>query len=333
MAPLPHVTVLLPVLNEAEHIAACLESLAAQDYAGDFDVLVIDGGSNDDTRARAAAFADRLDLRIVDNPDRVQSLGCNRAAHVARGDILCRVDGHTTYAPDYLSACVAALASSGAVAVGGRQVPASDAPWGRAAALAMTSWLATGPSAFRHATTARDVDTVYLGAFARQDFLDAGGYRHFPSGVAEEADLYWRWRRQGRRIRLDPSIRSIYRPRETLAAWVRQNYRYGAGKAEFLYANRALPSWRPLAPVAALLVGLVVAVTAVVAGVLWPCGVLAGLGLAAVIAAVLPRSGTVSEAVRGAVAIVLMPGAYAVGFLVGLGRGPGAVRASVPATS
>jgi cellulose synthase/poly-beta-1,6-N-acetylglucosamine synthase-like glycosyltransferase len=295
--------------------------------------LVIDGGSSDDTRARAATFVDRLDLRIVDNPDRVQSLGCNRAADVAQGDILCRVDGHTTYAPDYLSACVAALASSDAVAVGGRQVPASEAPWGRAAALAMTSWLATGPSAFRHATTARDVDTVYLGAFARQDFLDAGGYRHFPSGVAEEADLYWRWRRQGRRIRLDPSIRSVYRPRETLGAWIRQNFRYGAGKAEFLYANRTLPSWRPLAPVAALFVGLIVVATGVVAGMLWPVVVLAGLGLAAVLAAVIPRSGSVSEAVRGAVAIVLMPSAYAIGFLAGLGRGPAAVRTSLPAIS
>ena len=66
--------------------------------------------------------------------------------------------------------------------------------------------------------------------------------------MAEDADLAYRIRRQGGSVVLDPAIRSRYRPRSTPAALWKQFYRYGKGKAEMLYANRELPTLRPLAP-------------------------------------------------------------------------------------
>src|SRR5258707_15831859 len=45
-APAPHVSIILPVRNEAAHIDACLASLAALDYP-DFSIIVIDDGSTD----------------------------------------------------------------------------------------------------------------------------------------------------------------------------------------------------------------------------------------------------------------------------------------------
>jgi succinoglycan biosynthesis protein ExoA len=329
----PAVSVLLPVLDEAEHLTECLESIAAQDYTGPVEVLVIDGGSTDDTIPIAESFADRLDLRIVPNPDRVQSLGCNRGAAVATGELLCRMDGHTVYAADYVRRSVAQLETTDAAAVGGRQTPVGANPWSRAFAVAMTSPLATGPSAFRHATEPTWADTVYLGTFRRQDLLAVGGYRHLPSGVAEEADLYWRLRRRGGRILVDPAIRSEYRPRDTLRGWLRQNYRYGKGKAEFLYANRTLPSWRPLVPAVALVVVLALAVLAGVTARIWPLVAVVTLGVAVASGAAVAGRSRGAGFPRSLIAVTTMPAAYGLGLLAGLLVGPGPVRRSLAETA
>ncbi len=56
-ARLPRVVVVVPARNEAKTIGRCLESLVAQDYAGEFPITIVDDHSEDDTRALAKAAA------------------------------------------------------------------------------------------------------------------------------------------------------------------------------------------------------------------------------------------------------------------------------------
>ncbi len=56
-ARLPRVVVVVPARNEAKTIGRCLESLVAQDYAGEFPIAIVDDHSEDDTRALAKAAA------------------------------------------------------------------------------------------------------------------------------------------------------------------------------------------------------------------------------------------------------------------------------------
>ena len=74
--------------------------------------------------------------------------------------------------------------------------------------------------------------------------------------AAEDQELNYRLRRAGRRIRLDPSIRCSYSPRQGLRALWAQYLNYGVCKASTLKKHRTLPYWRPLAP-AALVAGTV----------------------------------------------------------------------------
>jgi succinoglycan biosynthesis protein ExoA len=317
----PRIAVLLPVLDERVWIDACLESLAAQEGVGSFEIVVADGGSTDGTLERLAEWQRRLPgLRVIANPDRAQSSGINRAAHLTDAEVLVRADAHTTYAPDYLAVSLRALAETGAVAVGGPLRPEGTTRFGRAVAGAFTTPLAIGPAPFHHATARRPADTEYLGTFRRADFLAAGGLRSLPWRVAEDADLYWRWRREGRTVVLDPAIRSTYRPRETPAALWRQFYRYGAGKADMLYVNGRWPSWRPLGPLV-LVLGLAAGL-AFLPWAWWPLAGLATLWM-----------GTLAVAVRGRplvlAAAAIMHLAYGLGLLRGLLRRPSAVRAQV----
>ena len=322
-------TVLLPVLNEVEHIDPCLESIAAQDYAGRLEIVVADGGSTDGTVDKLRSWESRDPrVRVIDNPRRLQSHGLNAAAAAASSPLLVRADAHTTYASDYISRSIAGLRGRAHTAVGGPMRPRAQSRFGRAVSYALTSPLAVGPAKFHTAGHEGPVDTVYLGTFTRADFDAIGGYRAFPSGVAEDADLYFRWRKAGGIILLDPTIRSFYRPREKPAGLFRQHFRYGRGKADMMYANRVLPSPRPLAPFA-LVGGLAGSAALGVATVAWwPALALLGIWIAVL---------TVSAAGAGRLwpgsmaAAAIMHVGYGAGMWWGALRGPRVVLRNLPA--
>jgi hypothetical protein len=184
----------------------------------------------------------------------------------------------------------------------------------------MTHPLGVGPAKFHSDESAGFVDTVYLGAFRRDDFLEIGGMRTLPSRVAEDADLYFRWRSAGRRILLDPAIRSAYTPRPTPASLWRQFYRYGLGKADMLIVNRQLPSLRPLAPMA-LILGILAGIAAVPVSP-WPLVIVLTIWVGTLLVAMRLRFDVV-------LAAMVMHVAYGLGLLRGSLRRPRTVRASV----
>lgn len=260
----PSVTVIMAVLNEAEFIDRVLEELLSQDYRGPYGVVVADGGSVDGTKEILGSWAEKDDrLCVIDNPQVRQAYGLNGAAKAASGEVLIRADGHTSFAPDYVRKSVEALIETGA-AVGGPMRPEGKSRFGRAVAAAMNSPLTMGPGRFHHASEREQVDTVYLGAFPSKEYAELGGFRAFPSGSSEDADFYFRWRESGRRVVVDPEIRSVYTPRDRPSSLWAQYYRYGLGKAEMWWINGRPPSWRPLAPlvfVVSLFVGVLLTLT------------------------------------------------------------------------
>jgi glycosyltransferase involved in cell wall biosynthesis len=319
VSELPSASLLLPVLNEIDNIEACLDSLTAQDYSGSLEILVAEGGSDDGTQQLLAQLArdSSIRLRVIPNPQRLQSHGLNLLAAESSADILVRTDAHTTYASDYVSKSVGALLRSGAVAVGGRLHAEGKKKFGKAVALAMRSRLAIGPGRFHHADEPTEADTVYLGTFRRTDFLDAGGYRHLRYGVAEDADLFYRWRAEGRTILLDPAIKSTYLPRQSPGSLFRQFHKYGAGKADMLYLNGRWPSWRPLAPLLLVTTLIATFLLTAVTGIRWPFWSLLALWLVALLmAARIARRPT--ERMRVFFAAGVMHLAYGVGLLQGL---------------
>jgi glycosyltransferase involved in cell wall biosynthesis len=319
---LPSVSILLPTFNEDASIDACMASLASQVYGAGIEVIVADGGSTDRTLDRLQTWMPKLgSLKVISNPERVQSHGINHAAEAASGEILIRADAHSTYAADYVERSVAALQAGNVTAVGGPQIAQGLTPFGKAVAAAMGSPLAIGSARFRHAELPTLADTVYLGAIRRSDFLDLGGLRTMPSGVAEDSDFYFRLRAKGGKILVDPSIRSVYRPRETPRSLWRQFYRYGIGKMDMLFVNGRFPSMRPWGPLL-LVLALIVGVAAAAFGTVFPLLAVIGGWVA-----ILLIAGRGRLLVAAAAAIMQL--SYGLGMLRGLLRSPSSVRASV----
>jgi len=318
----PPVSVILAVLNEADFIDQVISDLLGQDYTGPIEVTVAEGGSNDGTVEKLNDWvAKDARLTVVPNPQRRQAYGLNAAAEASSGEILIRADGHTTFAPDYVRASVNVLEETGG-AVGGRMYPVGRTRFGKAVAAAMKSPLTMGPGRFHHSVTREETDTVYLGAFRREDFEALGGFRPFPSGTSEDADFYYRWRRSGGKVYVDPSIISSYAPRDDPGSVWRQYFRYGMGKSEMLWLNGRLPSLRPLAPLALVLGLLGSAVAGSWTGIWWPFAGLAALWVL-VLASVALASDEPAPSVFLASAIMHL--GYGTGEIWGLIRGPRAV--------
>lgn len=269
---LPFVSVIMPVRNEAPFIRHSLGAVLAQDYPPSrFEVLVVDGDSDDATVAIIRAYAgDDPRVHILPNPARLQAHALNLALDRARGSVIVRVDGRTLVAPDYIRQCVYALRDSGAAAAGGPLRSVGITRQGRAIAVAYRSPFGV-PSRYRISHRAEYVDQVYLGAWPRAVLDRVGGFD--PAVVPnEDYELNYRIRKTGQRVYLTPAIRSLYYGRQTLGALWRQYMHYGRGKLRVVAKYPA--STRPrhlVAPafVAAVVLGAILAPFTAVIARLW----------------------------------------------------------------
>lgn len=305
------VTVVIPVLNEAAHLDACLDALDRQTYPLVSEVLVVDGGSIDSTRSIAESHRH---VRVLDNPQRIQSAALNVGLAEAKGDVIVRVDGHCVVADDYVERCIGALETSGAAIVGGGMTPTATSSMQAAVAAAMASPIGAGPARFHHASTAAWTDTVYLGAYRTTLARTVGGYAT-DVGVNEDAEFAIRMRPHGG-VWFDPSIRSTYSPREGLVPVARQFYRYGRSRAATV---RRHPE--SLAPRQLVAPGLVL-------GLASPWRRAVGIAYLAVVAS-WALAGCGKRPVGAGAVLPAMHVPWGAGFLVGLAAGPPrAVRAA-----
>ena len=101
------VSVIIPVLNEADQIAETLASLAPYRNQG-HEVIVVDGGSSDETQSLAAMHADKVLHR---NMGRAQQM--NRGIDEARGDVLLFLHADTRLPSNGLKEVISAVEDGG----------------------------------------------------------------------------------------------------------------------------------------------------------------------------------------------------------------------------
>ncbi|HJP39532.1 MAG TPA: glycosyltransferase [Gammaproteobacteria bacterium] len=103
----PLVTVVIPAYNEAETIAAAINSVMQQSFTN-FELLVIDDGSTDDTAEISAAIADpRVQVLSFDNQGLAASR--NRGIRHATGELIAFLDADDLWTPNKLHSQVEAL--------------------------------------------------------------------------------------------------------------------------------------------------------------------------------------------------------------------------------
>lgn len=248
---LPFVSVIVPVRNEEGFIGRCLQALAAQDYPRElFETIVLDGGSRDATESETQLTAEAVGLTVfyAPNPKHSAASGFNLGLTLAHGDVIIKVDGHTRVAPDFISANIRTLQSSGADAVGGPIETRGHGAIGRAIALAMSSRFGVGDTAFRNKDAEEQwAESVPYGAYRREVFQRLGELAE-DIDRGEDDEFNYRLRQSGGRIFLSPSIRSTYYCRSSYDELARQYWGYGLAKAKVLHRHPGRLRLRHLVP-------------------------------------------------------------------------------------
>jgi len=96
------VSVVIPAHNEELYLFSCLESIRSQDYAGEYEVIVVDNASTDNT----AQIARDWGARVAYESRRSPACARQKGAEVARGRIIAFIDADTRAPSHWLSTIV-----------------------------------------------------------------------------------------------------------------------------------------------------------------------------------------------------------------------------------
>jgi GT2 family glycosyltransferase len=114
-APRPLASVIVVCWNAAAVLGRCLEQLLAQDY-GNYEIVVVDDGSDDGTLEVAEAAASGGEVIIVRSPS---NGGCPHARNLglrqAKGEVVAFIDADGFAAPDWLRELVAIFESDASI--------------------------------------------------------------------------------------------------------------------------------------------------------------------------------------------------------------------------
>mgnify|MGYP001302812064 FL=1 len=259
LEPLPEqvaVSYVMPVLNEAGHLARAVGAILAQEYEGEAELVLALGTSSDDTDAIAAelAAADPR-IRLVPNPLNDIPKGINAAIRASRHPVVIRVDAHAELPPGYTAAAVEILRRTGCGNLGGVMVAKGSGRVQQAIARAYNSPFGLGGGVYHHGEDEAPADSAYLGVFRREVLFEVG---LFDEGLrrAEDWELNSRIRAAGYQVLFTPKLKVTYWPRESLGALRRQMYATGVWRGHLVRRQKGTP-WRYLPPPAvALIVGI-----------------------------------------------------------------------------
>ena len=248
--PLPFVTVIMPIRNEAGYIDRSLGSVLSQDYPSHLvEIIIVDGASTDGTKEIVRNYqVKHPNITLIDNPKKIVPYSLNLAISQAKGEIFVRVDGHCEIAPDYVRMCVRRLSQSRVDCVGGPMDTIGEFGISQTIALAMSSPFGVGGSPFR---TIKDrsmlVDSVAFPAYTRQAIEKTGFFDE--ELVRNQDDEYnYRLRSLGGRVMLAPEIRSKYYSRSSLRSLLSQYFQYGYWKVRVMQKHPKQMALRQFIP-------------------------------------------------------------------------------------
>lgn len=275
------ISVFMPILNEEKHLAEAVHAILSQEYAGPVEIVLAIGPCTDKTWDVARELAAK-DPRIVlvENPSGRTPDALNAALAATQYDMLVRVDGHGILSPGYLTTVARLLGETGAANVGGIMDAEGTTPFEVAVECAMKSKIGVGGVKFKQGGEAGEVDTVYLGNFAREWVEKVGGYDPRYTR-AQDWEMNFRIRQAGGKIFFTPDLRVTYRPRPNLKALAKQYFQYGTWRRVVAREHAGSINLRYLAPPTAVL-GVA---TGTAVGAFWRPALAAPLGYVALVMA------------------------------------------------
>jgi O-antigen biosynthesis protein len=222
----PKVSVVVCSYNGAKTLRECLTSLMRLNYA-DYEVILVDDGSTDETRAIAGEFPDVL---YIHQTNRGLSVARNVGARAASGEIVAYTDSDCVADPDWLFYLVDAMQRQEVKAIGGPNLPPPSDSW-------TAKCVAASPGGPSHVMLddrrAEHVPGCNM-AFNRRTLLELGGFDPQFRQAGDDVDICWRLLDAGVEIGYAASALVWHHRRNTVRAFLKQQRGYGHSEAMLL---------------------------------------------------------------------------------------------------
>lgn len=221
-------SVIVPVYNRPDEVAELLLSLSKQ-TCRDFDVHIVEDGSEVTCREVCEHFANRLDIHYYAKENGGPGAARNYGAERATGDYFIVLDSDVVLPPGYLAAIDEELAEAPCDAFGGPDRAHPDfTPVQKAISYSMTSFFTTG--GIRGGK--QKLDKFYPRSFnmgvSRELWQQLGGFRAMRFG--EDIDFSIRIFKAGARCRLFPDAWVWHKRRTDFGKFFRQVRNSGAAR-------------------------------------------------------------------------------------------------------
>ena len=221
-------SIIVPVYNRPDEVDELLQSLCEQSLK-DFEVVIVEDGSQKDCKEVAGRYTDRLDVKYFMKPNSGPGQSRNYGAERAQGDYLLVLDSDVVLPTGYLQAVDDELRRQPADAFGGPDAAhPSFTDVQKAISYSMTSFFTTG--GIRGGK--KKLDKFYPRSFnmgiRREVYLQLGGFSKMRFG--EDIDFSYRIVEAGYQPRLFPSAWVWHKRRTDFRKFFRQVYNSGIAR-------------------------------------------------------------------------------------------------------
>jgi GT2 family glycosyltransferase len=208
-------------------LRACLTALSRQTYPrSDFEVVIVDDGSEPPIADVATSFGDTLDVRVIRQARQGAAAARNSGVISARGDLIAFTDDDCRAAPQWLERLLTRLDGGTELLVGGRVINALDDN-----VFASTSHL-IHEMAYEHHNADGEQPQFFASnnmAVDANSLVRLGGFDPAFRVASEDRDLCARWHESGRALVYAPDAEVAHAHYLTLRRFWLQHFRYGRG--------------------------------------------------------------------------------------------------------
>lgn len=226
------VSFIVVAYNAGSKLEKLLQDIEKQDYNHDsIEIILIDSNSDDNTKEVMSKFKKSnksfSKISVLDNPRKILPCGWNIALAESTGDIILRVDAHSTLPIDFISKNVKRI-EMGEKIVGGHRISIidEDNAWQKTLLIAEKSIFGSGIASYRRQETEEYVSTLAHAAYSRETFKTVGGYDERLART-EDNEMHYRMKQAGYKFLLDPTIKSYHHARNNLSKMMKQKYLNG----------------------------------------------------------------------------------------------------------
>lgn len=226
------VTFAVVAYNEEKTLPKLLCDLGKQDYPHKkIEVLLIDSMSTDNTfeimkNFKAENNGSYYDIKLLKNEGKTLPYGCNVMLENYTGDVIVRLDAHSSVPKDFITKNLTVL-ESGETICGGQVISICDnKPFNKTMLIAENSVFCGSVAKFRHSTKREYVNSIAFAFYKREVYNIVGKY-NVNLARTEDNDMSYRICKAGYKFCLDPSIKSYRYNRSSFKGMLRQKYLNG----------------------------------------------------------------------------------------------------------